>query len=459
MIPSGLPGVLSLLTLLLWWASLTLLLGWALHDLVAHRPLRRALKSGRLESEPRSDGALRTFGGDDLATNPELSYRYTRYRIGRGEVGLLRGRLAPQAETYSLTLYDTLLQSLVGPGAHRSHAERAALPVDDEGHFVVVLAHEDPGWPYWLDLGEQPAGVLMERHFGAHPESPSTLEVVEAPRLAAHLENLIHSENQPPRPDAVSFGSAIAVFLAAAAPALVLLLATATPTLARADGLGEALKASWPLRALRLDADAPLPPTSSYQAAARGERRTGLHPGRGDSPDHAWGVMVVPATIDQVRAALSDEVGAAATQKTRESYLLEGAPCASGRTVLSFADLPAVKDRYWLVKMEENEALHRESRGQMRELRWRPAKLLPGRLEAAIADRIAESAEVTDPTGSWLLLALPDGRTLVEYHATTKVGGAVPMWLVSRIVRIALLNTLAHVRDFAVTNKSRCTKG
>jgi hypothetical protein len=50
--------------------------------------------------------------------------------------------------------------------AHRRVSlNRAQTTVDDDGSFTMVIAHEDPGLPNWLDTEGRPFGMVFWRYF------------------------------------------------------------------------------------------------------------------------------------------------------------------------------------------------------------------------------------------------------------------------------------------------------
>lgn len=175
------------MTGMLWVGTLAglatiLALCWLALDAIAYRSLRRAVARGDLSDETHDQ--VQRFRGNGFGQNPDIDYRYTKFRVPRGKAILLRGQVAPEAGYFSVIVYDTLMQSVLpelvrGPTLlNHEQLERS-----DDGHFTVVLAAEDPGRPNWLDTSATAEGIVFERHIGGAPEAPSTLEIVDLAEL------------------------------------------------------------------------------------------------------------------------------------------------------------------------------------------------------------------------------------------------------------------------------------
>jgi hypothetical protein len=115
-------------------------------------------------------------------------------------------------------------------------------------------------------------------------------------------------------------------------------------------------------------------------------------------------------------------------------------------------DLPRpLRDRQWVVESGNTHAVAHATSGKGWEHTW---ELVPdglGDARPVIADgQIAgitlahlESALFTPINrGSWFMFELDDGQTLLGYQATSVVGGAIPTWLVSKLVMARMESVL-----------------
>ena len=59
--------------------------------------------------------------------------------------------------------------------------------------------------------------------------------------------------------------------------------------------------------------------------------------------------------------------------------------------------------------------------------------------------------------GAWLLMALDDGRTLIEYHTWSDPGGSVPVGLATRFAAGEVAQNLTNMANFARNHIPSCT--
>lgn len=158
--------------------SLLLTLWIVLHQITVGS-LRRAVRRGDLDAAVGTMVRPVTLGS--LGVNPHAHYRYVPFAIPKGQVAVVEGRAHPMNSYLSIVLYDRLLQSTSGSGP----TFVVDPTLDPDGHFRLVLARRNPGVPGWLDISEQPDGVLMERHLGAQPTGVTRLRVVDVADVEA----------------------------------------------------------------------------------------------------------------------------------------------------------------------------------------------------------------------------------------------------------------------------------
>ncbi len=112
------------------------------------------------------------------------------------------------------------------------------------------------------------------------------------------------------------------------------------------------------------------------------------------------------------------------------------------RLVYQYLALPAVRDRHWIIRTRTNGPLWLASDKTVWESSWSlepdAAALIDRYGEAGAIPRIdaaARDTAIVTPIndGCWLLVDLPDGRTLIAYQDLSDIGGKVPAWLVNEI--------------------------
>lgn len=186
-------------------------------------------------------------------------------------------------------------------------------------------------------------------------------------------------------------------------------------------------------RSLRLAKDAPAIPAEAYTQAASGEWVTGVVEVEGESGKKGWGVAVLDVPLARMWAAVVDESHQADYLPTSIIEVVEGASCQSGRQVFQYlpVNVPLTSDRWWVVQRDHNEALQAASGGRMRELYYHTTDPGPAVAVASLAPLMEEGVQLEVARGSWMLTALDDGRTLVEYYAWSKPGGRMSPGLAS----------------------------
>jgi len=117
-------------------------------------------------------------------------------------------------------------------------------------------------------------------------------------------------------------------------------------------------------------------------------------------------------------------------------------------------DLPRpVRDRQWVVESQNTHALARAMDNRGWEHTWilvedgldqaRPV-IARGEVRGITTEHVDSAIFTPVNKGSWFMFELEDGQTLFGYQATTVVGGAIPTWLVTKLV-MSRLETI--VRD------------
>lgn len=100
----------------------------------------------------------------DLAFSAfDAAYTMAPYLIAPGEALVITGRW-PTCAFGNVAIWNRYLQTY--DYAHRSAGRnRANTELEPDGSFRVVLAHEDPGVPNWIDCEGRPFGMVFWRFF------------------------------------------------------------------------------------------------------------------------------------------------------------------------------------------------------------------------------------------------------------------------------------------------------
>mgnify|MGYP000998028898 CR=1 FL=1 len=175
---------------------------------------------------------------------------------------------------------------------------------------------------------------------------------------------------------------------------------------------------------------------------------TGVVSVEGSAHKKAWGVAVLQAPIERLWAAINDD--SSKVEHTQLDYLeiLEGKVCQAPRRVFQFLPVPLLADRWWIVNVRYNEALHRATNGRVREQSW----ATDGRTDLPTPGTQAWGAKgipVGFTRGSWLLVDLDGQSTLVEYYTWADPGGSIPAGIANSFADDGIEGTLRTMERLA----------
>jgi len=108
------------------------------------------------------------------------------YDLGEGQALLIESE-PPDARYYSIQLYTPgWFESLDFANRLTSYTGHQ-LHLDEDGRFRVVIAHQDPGTPNWLDTEGRPDCLITYRWVFSRTAPTPTAKVVPLAELRAHL--------------------------------------------------------------------------------------------------------------------------------------------------------------------------------------------------------------------------------------------------------------------------------
>jgi hypothetical protein len=101
--------------------------------------------------------------GDHALAAADASYSMAPYVLGPDEALVMTGRW-PECRCANVSLWNRHLQTY--DYAHRQVSlNRAQTTLEPDGSFRMVLAHQDPGVPNWIDTEGRPFGMVFWRYF------------------------------------------------------------------------------------------------------------------------------------------------------------------------------------------------------------------------------------------------------------------------------------------------------
>ena len=204
--------------------------------------------------------------------------------------------------------------------------------------------------------------------------------------------------------------------------------------------------------------DAPVIPDGTYAKADQGELVAGLEGVEGVAAAKGWGVAVFDIPIQFVWKAVNDEGVYANRLPVSHSEVVAGKPKRDDRYLFQYMPLPMVADRWWITHMRHNGALYTASAGKIWEQAWTDATDT-SHLKPQHLAMIEGGQAVAWTHGSWMLIDLGDGKTLVEYYVWSDPGGMLPPGPASRFAGGAVKDTLTAMRALALEHQQGTAYG
>lgn len=222
------------------------------------------------------------------------------------------------------------------------------------------------------------------------------------------------------------------------------------------DELEAKLAAVESYRAQRV-ADGPPPiAMSQMKRTADGTVITGLLEVPGSTAGKGYGAALVDVPIATMWSAINDETRLPGWTATAYAELLVGTPCADGRRVLQYIDVPWVDDRWWIGIPKANRTLLRNSGGSVRELTFK-SSVDPAEVKSASGQKILGIAvPIAYSRGGWYLVAVDARTTYVEYYLWTDPGPGIPASLASTFAQKGVRDNIAAIVRFAKEGKPSC---
>ncbi|MCP4908731.1 MAG: DUF1214 domain-containing protein [bacterium] len=167
-------------------------LNWVTHFVREHSAMtfqktspEMAKKLGWISLEPNrfpKPGQWASAAGDNAYGNTHAWYSSGRYELRPDEALVITGRF-PGCRFANVVLWNSFMQSYDYVNRQVS-LNRNQITYEDDGSFRLVIAHEDPGVPNWLDTEGRPDGTVYWRYvFPAEPPRRVKTAVVKTASL------------------------------------------------------------------------------------------------------------------------------------------------------------------------------------------------------------------------------------------------------------------------------------
>jgi len=207
------------------------------------------------------------------------------------------------------------------------------------------------------------------------------------------------------------------------------------------------------LREHRVLKGLPAPSDADVRKAAGGTIVVGV------SGNSAWATAVINVPIGQLWAGLNDETRHPGYTAVGYSELLAGRVCEPGRQVLQYLPIPVpfVDDRWWVTTISANPKLALESGNSVREMFWN-GSVNPALVQTASGKKIiGKAAPIKSSSGGWLLVAVDQFSTYVEYFSYTDPGAGIPSSVSSKLAGQGVRDNVLAITKFSKEGSPVCT--
>jgi hypothetical protein len=132
---------------------------------------------------PPADQAMcQRVGGD-----PNIFYYHSYWELGPSEALIVRIPFIPECRFWNLQVSNYWMESL-DYRYHRICVNKHSAKVGEDGSVTIVIAHDNPGHPNWLETAGHSTGTLCMRWVGAERVVHPTTRVVRTSDLATEIK-------------------------------------------------------------------------------------------------------------------------------------------------------------------------------------------------------------------------------------------------------------------------------
>ena len=125
----------------------------------------------------------------------------------------------------------------------------------------------------------------------------------------------------------------------------------------------------------------------------------------GDDAKVGWGVGIFPVSIEEMYAALNEEVQHVPSSPVNVTEVIQGTACTNGRVVFMNLPIPMLSDRWWVTTQGTSPEIRRVSQGQMAELTWNTIpNFTVSNLPSHLQHHTVDGVHVQESSGGWLLI-------------------------------------------------------
>jgi len=125
------------------------------------------------EVAPADQNFCQAIGGD-----PNIYYFHSAWELADDEALLIEAKDIPECQTWNFVLQNWWMESL-DYRYHKIHFNKYTAAYEDDGSVRIIVAHQDPGHPNWVETAGHNRGTLCWRWIGAQEHPPVGARVVK----------------------------------------------------------------------------------------------------------------------------------------------------------------------------------------------------------------------------------------------------------------------------------------
>ncbi len=118
------------------------------------------------EIAPADQAYCQSIGGD-----PNIYYFHSAWQLADDEVLVLHAKKIPECQTWNFQLDNWWMESL-DYRYHTVHVNKHTAHYEADGSVRVIVSHDDPGLPNWIETAGHSLGTLCWRWIGADEHPP-----------------------------------------------------------------------------------------------------------------------------------------------------------------------------------------------------------------------------------------------------------------------------------------------
>ena len=128
---------------------------------------------------PRFDQEMSNQAGGD----PNIAYFHSHWRLAADEALVIEAT-PPECESWNFQLNNYWMESL-DYRYHTIHTNKHLADYESDGSVRLIVTHQDPGLPNWLDTAGHTSGTMCFRWIRAEENPVPATRVVKLPELQA----------------------------------------------------------------------------------------------------------------------------------------------------------------------------------------------------------------------------------------------------------------------------------